>query len=124
MSLTGPGRLAHRLRARPAAGRRAARPAQPRCLPHLERLEDRSLPSGADALANYVPPRQSLWQPGGYLTGPSPDSPLAIAQNYLAAHAGELGLSPADVAGARVTDQYTDRDSGVTHLYLRQTFNG
>jgi extracellular elastinolytic metalloproteinase len=34
------------------------------------------------------------------------------------------GLSQSDVAGAVVTDRYTDRDTGVTHVYLRQRYRG
>src|SRR5262249_49985189 len=36
----------------------------------------------------------------------------------------DLGLTAADIQSAIVTDQYTDQPSGVTHIYMRQTFDG
>lgn len=58
-----------------------------------------------------------------HLSAPAQGDALAIADAYLRAHAGDLGLSEADVAHYVVTDRYTDDHNGVTHLYLRQTLN-
>ncbi len=51
-------------------------------------------------------------------------SPLDVAMRYLESNARSLGLTAADVADPLVTDQYTDTDTGVTHIYLRQRING
>jgi hypothetical protein len=78
--------------------------------PHCERLEERSL------LTVY---------PISPLTGPDPGEPLEIALGYLGAHASDFGLSPGDLQTLAVTDMYTDRTgSGMTHIYLRQSYNG
>src|SRR5437867_1209446 len=75
----------------------------------FEELEDRRLLAAAvvdrltgvepraGSLVGYVPPEHNLFQPGGYLTEPSTDKPLDIAVGYLATHAAEFGISPADV---------------------------
>ncbi|HEX5780923.1 MAG TPA: M36 family metallopeptidase [Solirubrobacteraceae bacterium] len=42
----------------------------------------------------------------------------------LQAERASLGLNRSDIADAVVTDRYTDRDTGVTHVYLRQRHNG
>src|SRR5262249_19236415 len=36
----------------------------------------------------------------------------------------DFGLTPADLNDPVVTSQYTDDDTGITHLYLRQRVNG
>ena len=90
-------------------------------------MEERVLLHGgspADSLAAYLPPRHDLVQRGGFLTAPTPGDPRQVALSYLAGHAADLGLTPADVSQAVVTDQYTDPDTGTTHIYLRQTYNG
>jgi uncharacterized repeat protein (TIGR01451 family) len=62
--------------------------------------------------------------PVAFLTGPNNGDPLAIARQYLAQNRNSLGLSSIDIAGALVTDQYTSRHNGVTHVYLRQQHQG
>ena len=39
-------------------------------------------------------------------------------------HLQQAGLSPADLAELELTDQYTSAHNGVTHLYLRQRYQG
>ncbi len=59
-------------------------------------------------------------------------APLAFAQSaalstvleHLNTERATLGLSEADLAEVAVTDEYTSRKSGTTHVYLRQTVNG
>jgi hypothetical protein len=53
-------------------------------------------------------------------------APTAVAAPpaALEAERASLGLSRSDIAGAVVTDRYTDRDTGVTHVYLRQRYRG
>jgi extracellular elastinolytic metalloproteinase len=62
--------------------------------------------------------------PGSFLTGPNAGDPLAIAMSYLRTHTAELSLTSADLADIAVTDRYTDAYNGVTHIYLRQRFEG
>ena len=69
--------------------------------------------------AESSPPRK-----GGFLTGPSPDDPLEIALRYLNEHRVELGLTEDDLTDIVVRDRYITAHNGVTHLYLRQRFNG
>lgn len=86
-----------------------------------DHLEERSLPSGM----NYLPPSYFFSdQPSMPLSSPVKGEPLAIAKSYLTAHASDFHLLPADLTEAIVTSQYTDTDSGTTHIYLRQTVNG
>src|SRR5687767_6904865 len=47
-----------------------------------------------------------------------------IALRYVADHRAELGLSEADLADVVVTDAYTSDHTGVSHVYLRQRFQG
>ncbi|MEN6449292.1 MAG: M36 family metallopeptidase, partial [Thermoguttaceae bacterium] len=95
--------------------------------PHARRLrfeamEERALLSiGATP---YLPPQHSLQNLEGYLTGPSSGSPREIAFDYLRANAAGLGLTAEDFSHAIVTDQYRDADTGVTHIYLRQEYQG
>jgi len=43
---------------------------------------------------------------------------------YLRDHHGDLGLEPSDLDEAKLTDRYTTRHNGVTHVYLRQRLAG
>jgi extracellular elastinolytic metalloproteinase len=84
----------------------------------------------------YLPPQVSLTPsaaPAGFakgagaglfLSAPVAGKPLAVAKAFLSANAAALGVRLADVANPLVTDQYTDADTGVTHIYLRQQVNG
>ena len=74
--------------------------------------------------SSILPPQYDLENLNGYLTGPATGDPLSIAESYMAAHAGQLGLTSADLSPIVVTDRYTDADTGVTHLYFRQDYNG
>jgi extracellular elastinolytic metalloproteinase len=74
--------------------------------------------------APYLPPSYMQVNPTGLLTGPAQGEPLGIALDYLDAHASDFGLTAADLTDPAVTSQYTDSDTGVTHIYLRQRVNG
>ena len=87
--------------------------------PVLDLLEARDLLS-----ANYLPQSCMLVNPNGLLTSPQEGHPLDIALRYISDHAAELGLTVADLRDPIVTSQYTDEDSGATHIYLRQQVNG
>lgn len=84
----------------------------------LEHAHDHAEPVG------FVPQQYNLFQRGGFLTGAQKGQPLHLALKYLKANAQSLGLTSAEIDRSVVTDQYTDTDTGVTHIYLRQTFNG
>ena len=71
-----------------------------------------------------LPPQYQLANLTGYLTQPSAAEPLDIARAYLTSHASQLALTAADVSQAIVTDCYQDSDTGITHIYLRQGYNG
>jgi Ca2+-binding RTX toxin-like protein len=49
---------------------------------------------------------------------------LAAATSYLEANAAEFGLTLDDVQNFAVTSQHGDDHNGVTHIYLRQTYQG
>ncbi|MFL5329083.1 MAG: M36 family metallopeptidase [Gemmataceae bacterium] len=87
----------------------------------LERLETRITPT----VANYFPPSQFVRfdHSTGALMGPLP-LPSTIALSFLAQHAARFGLTAVDFDNALVTSQYTDADTGMTHVYLRQTLGG
>src|SRR6476620_1921133 len=59
-----------------------------------------------------------------FLTGPNAGNPIDIALAYITANKAQLGLTAADISAMAVTDQYTDKDVGTTHIYLRQTQAG
>ncbi|MFZ0545814.1 MAG: M36 family metallopeptidase [Candidatus Promineifilaceae bacterium] len=69
---------------------------------------------------------QSGRQPGdvSFLTGPNNGEPLDIVRNYLDSHKADYGLGSADLADVIITDQYTDAYNGVTHIYMRQRYQG
>lgn len=91
----------------------------PSSMLRCEQLEDRLTPSAS----TYVPQSYFFVESPTAVVAPSAD-PLAVATAYLNSHAARFNLSPTDLAQSRVTDRYTDRDSGITHIYFRQTVNG
>jgi hypothetical protein len=93
----------------------------------LDRLEDRVLLHGEQlpsSLIPYIPAGQHLVRPGEFLTSARPGGPRDAALDFLSARAPLMGLTDADITNAVVKNQCTDRDTGVTHIYFRQTFNG
>lgn len=62
-----------------------------------------------------------LATPGFGLAQSAPAEPALAA---LQARQSSLGLKSADVSDAAVTSQYTDQQSGITHVYLRQRVQG
>ena len=59
-----------------------------------------------------------------FLTGPNDGEALEIALDYLKENKEALGLTDSDLADLIVSDQYVSQHNGVTHIYLRQRFNG
>ncbi len=84
-------------------------------------------PSGAGQEsfgAFYSPPQSHLFELGGFLSEPSADAPLDIAVDYLTSYAANLGLAASDLDNFVVTDLYVSEHTGVTHIYLGQTYGG
>lgn len=73
---------------------------------------------------NYQPPTQFLMNTQGYLTGPSNDSPIAIAESYLRANAQQLGILSSDIDNYIVTTNYKTQTTGATTLTFQQSFGG
>lgn len=67
---------------------------------------------------------RSLTNPVGALSGPSSGDPLAIGLDFVQKHRDAFGLSLNDLANLEVTDRVYSKLSGITNLYLRQTFKG
>lgn len=74
----------------------------------------------------HRPESVSLQAPGKIdpLSASSNGKPLDIALGFIKQNRQKLGLSETDVLDSKVTDQYTDRHNGVTHIYLRQQIDG
>lgn len=72
----------------------------------------------------YLPAQTSLFRQDGFLSAGASGKPLVVARQFLRERAADFGVSAADIARSVVTDQYTDADTGVTHIYLRQKFGG
>ncbi len=86
-------------------------------------LERRVLLSSAEA-SPYLPPQHFLFAADTTLAGPAVGPARQIALNFISAHAQDLGLAASDIGDPAITDQYTDSDTGVTHIYLRQRVGG
>ncbi|WP_254625171.1 M36 family metallopeptidase [Myxococcus sp. CA051A] len=67
---------------------------------------------------------RSLVNPVGALSGRSSGDALAIGLSFVQSQRELLGLELTDLANLEVTDRVYSRQSGVTHLYLRQTHQG
>ncbi len=91
----------------------------------VDALESRQLLSASNALGTTVSAGGTsfLNNPGGYLSGPSSDTPENIARNFLVSHAQELGVTSADVSNLEVTD-VTTGSNNLTNVYLRQRYQG
>lgn len=87
----------------------------------FEPLEDRHLLSVS---VGATPQHYFLLNYDDALWPASAAAPVEIAYDYLAARASDLGLEPADVTSAIVTDTYENPALGITHVYLRQTYQG
>src|SRR5262245_16364713 len=90
----------------------------------LERLECRTLLSGEGTLATYLPAQHNLFDYDGYLTNPSNDPPVKIAEDYLRDHASELGLTSGDLGHYLITTNYTTASTGITTLTFEQSLHG
>ena len=87
-------------------------------------MEQRTLLSIGASAVPYLPTQYELYNLEGFLTEPSNAGPLEIATEYLKGNATKLGLTEKDFDNIKITDLYTDSDSGITHIYLRELYNG
>ncbi|ATB47990.1 metalloprotease [Corallococcus macrosporus DSM 14697] len=67
---------------------------------------------------------RSLTNPVGALSGPRSGDALAIGLDFVQKHRDALGLGLNDLANLEVTDRVYSKRSGITNLYLRQTYRG
>ncbi|MFP2906217.1 M36 family metallopeptidase [Pyxidicoccus sp. 3LFB2] len=67
---------------------------------------------------------RSLTNPVGALSGPASGDALAIGLDFVQKHREAFGLELNDLANLEVTDRVYSKNSGITNLYLRQTFKG
>jgi subtilisin-like proprotein convertase family protein len=97
--------------------------------PGAEALEQRSLLSST-TVGEVVRFYQSygaserITSQDGFLTEPSADDPLQIAQDYLRDNANSLGLTSTDIDSLVVRDQYVGDNSGSTRIFFHQVVNG
>jgi len=85
----------------------------------------RELPEVAFTYDDTTAAVSSLSNHAGYLTEARPgDDALAVAEEYLQANAGLLGLEESDLADHEVTDRVFSKVTGATHVYLRQRHRG
>src|SRR5262245_32618094 len=91
----------------------------------LEILEDRTLLTAAPLGQEfYLPPQHHAFNYDGYLTGPSTQSPVTIAETYLRSHAADFGLLPSARDRYLIATNYMTQPTGATTLTFEQTFNG
>jgi hypothetical protein len=88
----------------------------------IDALETRVMLS--DGAAPYILPGVFLSNGEAGLTAPRNANAYSIALDYLRRHAQDFGVSQADVGSPIITDLYTSTDTGITHLYLRQSYGG
>jgi len=96
------------------------------------RLLSTSVRHGHEHNGPINPAEVNVWAPtkvafiklGKYLTTAKKGDATKLVQNFLVANSVKLGTTRAAVLTAEVTDRYFDEQSGLTHVYLRQTFNG
>jgi hypothetical protein len=73
---------------------------------------------------NFLPASEFKAATPNYLTAPSTANDLDLAINYLKANAVAFGALANDFNQHFVIGQYTDDDTGHTHILLQQKFNG
>lgn len=92
-----------------------------RSRPHLTRLEDRTVPASL-----YTPPTNFIYNADLSAT-PSfvgPINAVDAGLGFLSSRASQFGITPSDLADHVVTTNYTEADSGITHLFLGQQIHG
>ena len=110
---------------------RRARPARHSL--RLETLEQRNLlaitpgpdpsPTPPEEMA-HLPAQHDQFDYNGFLTAPSAQAPVTIAEQYLRSHAADLGITPSDVNNYLVTTNYVTQVTGATTLTFAQSLHG
>jgi uncharacterized repeat protein (TIGR01451 family) len=59
-----------------------------------------------------------------FLTEPNSGEPVELALSYLRQNSSRLDMEPADLDDVLVKNQYVTQHNGVTHIYLRQRYQG
>ena len=105
----------------------------------LETLEDRNLlsitpgnptptpgpdPEAADGSVVHLPAQFKLFDYQGYLSAPSTQSPITIAEQYIRSNAASLGIQASDLNNYIVTTNYVTKETGATTLTFQQSLNG
>lgn len=67
-----------------------------------------------------IPDSRMLSSQDVWLSEPASGAPLDIAMAYLESKAADLGVRPSDIDNAVIKNFYTDQDTGISHIYLRQ----
>ena len=82
-------------------------------------------PSGPRKARHHTPKTfEAVEQPARALATMRDDAALTIALQYLRAHVDVLGLIASDLDDVKVSSQLVSDHTGVTHIYLRQRYNG
>ena len=87
----------------------------------IERMEARRLLTAAPF---HIPKSTMMTNGQQFLTGANAGTPIEVATHFLESHASHFGLTADAIRNSKVTDQYTDSDTGITHIYLRQQVGG
>lgn len=72
----------------------------------------------------YLPTKYYQSNTDKFLSEAKSGTPEQVAFNYLRENAGKFGLSSADLDHLVIKNQYTTERTGVTHIYLKQKYNG
>ncbi len=72
----------------------------------------------------FLPQSTVVQELGKFVTGKQAGRRADVARSFFVDRATDLGISPADAQAVQITSQYTDADTGVTHVYLQQHVNG
>lgn len=82
-------------------------------------------PAIVTTVTNYYPPSNFIINSDFASSGPkTTQQPLDSALAFLNSHQTEFGLVAGDLINPLVTGQYTDADTGISHVYLSQQVNG
>src|SRR4029450_6970787 len=73
---------------------------------------------------NYIADTFKSSSSTGFLSAPATGDALSLGLGYLQQNASSFGLTSADISGAKVTSQYTDAGTGISHIYYQQMYNG
>ena len=85
---------------------------------------DEHVPLTDQRNGDFLPNRHSFWSANELLTAPSTDDDVDIVIDFFMSELRDAAYARDDLLGHIITDQYTSQHTDVTHLYLRQTYDG